>query len=145
MKPVHVKVTTEDIRDGRPNSNSRCPMALAIKEAYPDAVHVTVTREYIRWTDQADDMRYTVRQSPRGTRFVDALDQGGPSAVASFAFTLDAAQAVKAVPAQHANGSARMRAENARPRAVGTRPPRSARPAACDEGKAAHATAALSA
>ena len=49
-----IVVTTEHIANGEPENSERCPIALAIRDALPDAGPVAVDGDQVAFTDCGD-------------------------------------------------------------------------------------------
>lgn len=80
---VRIEVTTEDIKNGVRGSTCECPIALAVKRAFPDVVGVMVTRKVI-----------TLHNGSMSTNKVGSL----PSIACSFIGDFDRAMTVRPAP-----------------------------------------------
>jgi hypothetical protein len=76
-----VSVTAEHITKGFARDCERCPVALAIRDAFPAVAHVTVTGLYVRMGIREHEMPAEVQQ------FTWAFDTGQP--IEPFTFELD--------------------------------------------------------
>lgn len=92
---IHIVITADDIAKAHRQEDSRCPVAMAIIRAYPDARHVKVTNEKIVFSDLTTRLRYTFATPPQIAQFVDRWDREGQAAPIDF--RLDQRHKIKTV------------------------------------------------
>jgi hypothetical protein len=82
-----ITVTMQHIEDGMARCASHCPVALALIDAFPEAVGIFVNADHLKiWPRWSVEPAY-LEMSPEVQNFVFAFDNGEP--VEPFAFTLD--------------------------------------------------------
>jgi hypothetical protein len=83
-----INVTQEDINNGGKKQCTMCPIALATKRTFPNAIWISVTQAYIRVVNAGDGERGTEYLSPLGVeQFINDFDRGRP--VSPFSFTVN--------------------------------------------------------
>jgi len=81
-----VDVTESDIATAVRQDSRLCAVATAIARTIPDATHIVVDVQTIRYTRTTTDERYTVAPPPSIGAYVRAFDEG--RAIKPFSFTL---------------------------------------------------------
>ena len=73
---VRAAVTAEHIAEGRRNSLSRCPVALALRDAIPGIVEIEVDCAGVWWRDDRG-WAFSLERMPRAVaRWIRAFDHG---------------------------------------------------------------------
>jgi hypothetical protein len=88
MREVVVSVTDEDIRLGKPKDGTCCPVALALRRAFPGVSVLDLDQDEAEILfDNGDSL--TLDLPPDAGHFVNQFDRHGPGAVAPFSFDLE--------------------------------------------------------
>ncbi len=96
---VNVNVTPQLITEAVPRDSGHCMVADAVKKAYPDARHISVDVQTIRFSLPDRGVRY-IYLTPRTAQIaLISFDQG--TVPQSFTFTLRGAQATRMRPHKH--------------------------------------------
>ncbi len=80
-----ISVTAEHIAKGEPENRERCPVALAIMDALPNATAIEVTGTLLSISH--GEQFFTTRLPPKASEFVRDFDDSEP--VQPFTFDLD--------------------------------------------------------
>lgn len=73
---VVMEITNDVIKDAVPRDSSHCMFAEAVKNAYPEASHVSVDLQTIRFTDLKKGFRYTYLTPRVAQVAIVKFDQG---------------------------------------------------------------------
>ena len=94
-----ISVNRGHITDSVKRSSSHCMIADAIKKAVPEASHVSVDLQTVRWTDQERGERYTYLTPRSGQTALIKFDQGAED-ILPFKFKLYAGQTTRSARRQ---------------------------------------------
>jgi hypothetical protein len=73
-----VEIDQNAINVGRRHQRGKCAIAYAIANRYPEARHINVDRDEVRFTDSYERVRHCFKMPDNGTEFVDKWDADEP-------------------------------------------------------------------